>query len=110
MTSLCRLSHRVALSASRISASTTMPITTDARVGPYNWVNGERCEPHHILRTTDNPEPRTGKLLCKVGVSGRDEVDRAVSAARKALPAWKAVSNIPIIVRFLDTNAKCIFS
>ena len=86
MSTLSRL-HRI-INLKRISA---MPITTDAGAGPYNWVDGARCQPTHILRTIDNPEPRTGKLLCKVPVSGRDEVDRAVKAARAALPQWKQV-------------------
>jgi malonate-semialdehyde dehydrogenase (acetylating) / methylmalonate-semialdehyde dehydrogenase len=38
--------------------------------------------------------PATGEVLARVPFSGSDELDRAVSAAREALPAWRAVSVI----------------
>jgi malonate-semialdehyde dehydrogenase (acetylating)/methylmalonate-semialdehyde dehydrogenase len=37
-------------------------------------------------------DPATGELLGRVPLSGADDVDRAVLAAREALPAWRATS------------------
>ena len=42
----------------------------------------------------DVNNPATGELLARVTLSGRNELDEAVRAARAALPAWRAVSVI----------------
>ena len=68
-----------------------MGITTDCRQGPYNWVAGQRCKPIDQLRVFDNVEPRTGKTLCEVPVSGPKEINRAVSAASEAFKSWSQV-------------------
>lgn len=39
----------------------------------------------------DNMRPRDGALLCRVADSGADDINLAVAAARRALPAWKAL-------------------
>jgi len=62
--------------------------------GPYNWVNGRRCDPVDTFGSFDNIEPRTGQLLCNVPSSGAKEVDRAVKAARTAFPAWSSMSGM----------------
>jgi malonate-semialdehyde dehydrogenase (acetylating)/methylmalonate-semialdehyde dehydrogenase len=42
----------------------------------------------------DVTNPATGAILARVPLSGADELDAAVKAAREALPAWRAVSVI----------------
>ena len=39
-------------------------------------------------RTFAKVDPATGQLICRVAQSSRDDVERAVSAAKKAQPAW----------------------
>ena len=36
--------------------------------------------------------PATGEKLASISVSGKSDVDSAVSAAKKAFPGWKALS------------------
>lgn len=51
------------------------------------WVDGEKG---HF----DVLNPHSGKVLHKVGYASAADVDRAVAAARKAQPAWAALSVI----------------
>ena len=51
------------------------------------WVDGEKG--HFDVRN-----PHSGDVLHKVGHAGAADVDRAVAAARKAQPAWAALSVI----------------
>ena len=81
-------SHRQAIN---LLAASAMPITTDVRSGPFNWVNGERCNPVDSSKTFNNVEPRTGKVLAAIPASGPQEVNRAVEAASQALVGWKKV-------------------
>lgn len=74
----------------------TMGISTNCREGPYNWVSGKRCQPVDQLRVFENVEPRTGKALCHVPVSGAKEVDRAILAAQGAFKGWSQVSYISL--------------
>lgn len=60
--------------------------------GPYNWVDNKRVDPLDSLGTIDNLEPRTGKTLAKVPISGPKEVDRAVTAAKKAFKSWSQLT------------------
>jgi betaine-aldehyde dehydrogenase len=43
-------------------------------------------------RTFDSVDPATGRLLAKVSVAGREDVDAAVGAATGAAPAWRKTS------------------
>lgn len=68
-------------------------------IGPFNFVGNERCEPVGSAGTCtdtgsdtfDNLEPRTYKVLSKVGISGAEEVNRAVGAAKCAFREWSRV-------------------
>lgn len=51
-----------------------------------NFIDGEWVG---AARTARNINPATGESLGEVVVSGREEVERAVAAARAALPAWR---------------------
>jgi len=44
------------------------------------------------IRTFDKLNPANGELIARVHEAGRDQVDAAVTAARRALPAWAAMS------------------
>ena len=62
------------------------------------WLDAhERCFGHFIAGAGvpgsghfDSLNPATGKPLARVAQATKDEVDRAVAAAREALPAWSA--------------------
>jgi acyl-CoA reductase-like NAD-dependent aldehyde dehydrogenase len=51
-----------------------------------NFIDGEWVG---AARTTKNVNPATGESLGEVVVSGREEAERAVAAAKAALPAWR---------------------
>ena len=51
--------------------------------GPFNWINNKRVE-SSLPETFEDVEPRTGKVLAKVPVSGQAELDQAVHAAKAA--------------------------
>jgi acyl-CoA reductase-like NAD-dependent aldehyde dehydrogenase len=55
----------------------------------FNIINGERCSSGDRLTVVN---PATGHALATVPDIDRDSLDRAVSAARKALPAWGALA------------------
>ena len=44
------------------------------------------CDRRRALQVLN---PHDGSLLCEISEAGTKDVDRAVAAARKALPAWK---------------------
>ncbi|MGR8918965.1 MAG: 2-hydroxymuconic semialdehyde dehydrogenase [Gammaproteobacteria bacterium] len=49
-----------------------------------NFINGEFCASGDS-KTFDNPEPTTGEVYAQVHEASRDDVDRAVTAARAAM-------------------------
>jgi aldehyde dehydrogenase (NAD+) len=53
-----------------------------------NLINGE-WQPARSGRTQKNVNPANGETLGEVVVSGREDVEAAVSAAKAALPAWR---------------------
>ncbi len=71
MLSPCRLA-----SASSVGSKMARTITTDCRTGPFNWVDGRRCEPIDASANMDNIEPRSGQVLAKIPISGAKEIDR----------------------------------
>jgi aldehyde dehydrogenase (NAD+) len=54
-----------------------------------HFIDGAWTEPGKLFDVSD---PSTGKLIARVTNGTAAEVDAAVSAARRALPAWKALS------------------
>ena len=79
-TLIARISHKM-------STDSKYPGLTS---GPFNWINNKRVE-SSLSETFDDVEPRTGKVLAKVPVSGQAELDQAVQAAKKAFPEWSQV-------------------
>jgi malonate-semialdehyde dehydrogenase (acetylating)/methylmalonate-semialdehyde dehydrogenase len=58
-----------------------------------NFVNG-RWVAASTSERLDVTNPATGEVLARVPLSGREDVEAAVAAARAALPGWRAVSVI----------------
>merc|ERR1719264_1302489 len=95
LTAISRTCASTAAFRSTVTSSfSAMPINTDCRVGPFNWINGRRVEPCDDIGTFDNVEPRSGKVLAKVPSSGPKEVSRAVDAARAAFKEWSALTGM----------------
>lgn len=55
-----------------------------------NFINGHYQAPQ-ALRYLDNMEPATGMVYGKIPDSDHSDVELAVAAARKALPAWQTM-------------------
>ncbi len=58
-----------------------------------NYINGAWV-PSTSSDLLDITNPATGEVLAQVPLSGANDVDAAVQAARAAFPAWKATSTI----------------
>jgi malonate-semialdehyde dehydrogenase (acetylating) / methylmalonate-semialdehyde dehydrogenase len=58
-----------------------------------NYVGG-RWTPAAVSASLDVTNPATGAVLARVPLSGAADLDRAVAAAREALPAWRDISTI----------------
>ena len=55
-----------------------------------NWIGGE-WKQASLKETMEVMNPRHGKAMAKVGMSGEADVADAVAAAKKALPEWSAM-------------------
>jgi malonate-semialdehyde dehydrogenase (acetylating)/methylmalonate-semialdehyde dehydrogenase len=66
------------------TVETTAVATLDNYVGG-GWVAASAVE------ALDDIDPATGELAARVPLSTSDDVDRAVTAARDAQPAWRAI-------------------
>ncbi|MDF1599891.1 aldehyde dehydrogenase family protein [Mesorhizobium sp. YIM 152430] len=75
------------------------------------FINGEWTRPG-ASKTFETREPASGKLLATLGEAGAADIDAAVSAARKALPKWQALSgyerarHLYAIGRAMQRNAR----
>jgi malonate-semialdehyde dehydrogenase (acetylating)/methylmalonate-semialdehyde dehydrogenase len=58
-----------------------------------NYVGGRWVEPL-AEEALESRNPATGGLLARVPLSGADDVDAAVRAAREAFPAWRGTSPV----------------
>jgi malonate-semialdehyde dehydrogenase (acetylating) / methylmalonate-semialdehyde dehydrogenase len=72
---------------------TTSPSPTIAAPELHNYVGGEWLAPSATDRL-DDVDPATGEVVARVPLSGEDDVDAAVRAARAAFPGWRATSPI----------------
>ena len=59
-----------------------------------NYVGGQWTAARSATEFLDVTNPATGEVLARVPLSGAEDLDAAVSAARAALPEWRAVSVI----------------
>lgn len=76
---------------------------SDEIVLPH-WING-RPEPAHSTRTGPVFNPATGQVVREVALADREDVDRAVAAAKAALPGWRATPSLRrarILVQFRE--------
>ncbi|MGH2989377.1 MAG: CoA-acylating methylmalonate-semialdehyde dehydrogenase [Solirubrobacterales bacterium] len=64
-------------------------VETTAVATLQNYAGGEWVEPRGV-ETLDDIDPATGELAARVPLSGADDVDAAVRAAREAQPEWRA--------------------
>src|SRR5690554_782207 len=55
-----------------------------------HWIDGAPSAAGE--RSGEVFDPSTGAVAARVGLAGRDEVDRAVAAAVAAYPAWREIS------------------
>ncbi|HLI59460.1 MAG TPA: aldehyde dehydrogenase family protein, partial [Solirubrobacteraceae bacterium] len=67
--------------------------TTAARLID-NYIAGAWTAPAAATGELDVVNPASGEVLARVPLSGAADLDAAVSAARAALPEWRAVSTI----------------
>ena len=67
------------------------------------WVAAE--DPSEILDVTN---PATGETLARVPLSGAQDLDRAVEAARAALPQWRAVSTIARAKKLFELRERLV--
>ncbi len=59
-----------------------------------NYVGGEWTPAAEANEVLDVVNPSSGEVLARVPLSGAGDLDAAVTAARDALPEWRAVSTI----------------
>jgi malonate-semialdehyde dehydrogenase (acetylating)/methylmalonate-semialdehyde dehydrogenase len=79
-----------------MSIQTPSPSETTTEVPIHShWIDGRPVE---VLAEKAGPvyDPSTGKIIARVPRGGAAEVDAAVSAARRAFPAWR---DTPLIAR-----------
>ncbi len=72
-----------------------------------NYVAG-RWTPSTSTDALDVTNPATGQVLARVPMSGADDLDAAVRAAREALPAWRAVSTIERARKLFDLRQRLV--
>src|ERR1700727_336773 len=59
-----------------------------------NYIAGRWTPAQAATEVLDVTNPATGETLARVPLSGRADLDAAVTAARAALPEWRAVSTV----------------
>ncbi len=64
----------------------------DDRVEPFGHVIGGVVETADDVESLDVVDPASGVLLARIARGSAADVDRAVAAARAALPAWRALT------------------
>ena len=69
-------------------------MTATATATLRNYIGGEWTAIDPGRDALEVTNPATGEVLAHVPLSGADELDAAVAAARAALPAWRDVSTI----------------
>ena len=74
--------------------SATMPSGTEAGTRVLGNYIGGAWVPSTGAEQLDVTNPATGEVLARVPLSGRDDVEAAVAAARAAFPGWRRRSTI----------------
>jgi malonate-semialdehyde dehydrogenase (acetylating)/methylmalonate-semialdehyde dehydrogenase len=73
-----------------------------------NYLGGSWTPAAHATAEIDVTNPATGEALARVPLSGRGDLDAAVSAARQALPDWRAVSTIARARMLFDLRERLV--
>src|SRR5450432_2491690 len=60
-------------------------------VSARHFIAGEWCDPISSKETLDVINPRHGKVMAKVKMGGKDDVDAAVRAGEAAFKEWRLV-------------------
>ena len=73
-----------------------------------NYVAGRWTPAATATEVLDVTNPATGAVLARVPLSGAADLDAAVTAARSALPEWRAVSTIGRAKLLFDLRARLV--
>jgi len=90
---LLQLASQLRLFPKSVSVFSKMKLNTGFQ-GPFNWIGGARVEALDNVGAFENVSPRTGKVACVIPSSGPNEINKAVSTARAAFPAWSSLSGM----------------
>jgi malonate-semialdehyde dehydrogenase (acetylating)/methylmalonate-semialdehyde dehydrogenase len=85
---------RAAITVNERSASISITAVSGVQARVLDNFVGGRWVPATTGELFDVTNPATGELLARAPLSGREDVEAAVAAARAALPGWRAVSVI----------------
>ena len=64
-----------------------------------NYINGEWVRSKGAMQDVVNPT--TGKVIAKVSISTKEEIDAAVAAAKEAFPDWRRTTPL--------ARSRCLF-
>jgi malonate-semialdehyde dehydrogenase (acetylating)/methylmalonate-semialdehyde dehydrogenase len=73
-----------------------------------NYVGGRWVPAENPTEILDVTNPATGETLARVPLSGAGDLDKAVRAAREALPEWRAVSTISRAKKLFELRARLV--
>src|SRR6201986_3051454 len=73
-----------------------------------NYVAGRWVPAAAATGELDVTDPATGEALARVPLSGAADLDAAVTAARTALPEWRAVSVIARARKLFDLRERLV--
>jgi malonate-semialdehyde dehydrogenase (acetylating)/methylmalonate-semialdehyde dehydrogenase len=73
-----------------------------------NYIAGQWTPARDPTDVLDVTNPATGEVLARVPLSGASDLDAAVSAARGALPEWRAVSTIARARKLFDLRQRLV--
>src|SRR5665213_3339236 len=73
-----------------------------------NYIAGRWTPAQSATEVLDVTNPASGETLARVPLSGAADLDAAVSAARAALPEWRAVSTIARARKLFDLRERLV--
>jgi malonate-semialdehyde dehydrogenase (acetylating)/methylmalonate-semialdehyde dehydrogenase len=73
-----------------------------------NYVGGRWVAAENPTEILDVSNPATGETLARVPLSGAGDLDKAVRAARDALPEWRAVSTISRAKKLFELRERLV--
>src|ERR1700729_4090572 len=73
-----------------------------------NYIAGRWTPAQAATEVLDVTNPANGEVLARVPLSGAGDLDAAVTAARAALPEWRAVSTIARARKLFDLRERLV--